>query len=372
MLQTKGWRTIMTRIITMALLATLVACCAGVAEEIHSIQPAVGAVCLTTDQPIAIDGELSDAAWQQAPVVSGFRISALEVLAPNQTEFMVLRDADTLYLGVRCHEENMAGLVETVTMRDGSVWHDDDVEFFLDANHDHHSFYQFMANALGTRFDSKTGSSTWDTDWEAAASKQADAWLLEVAIPFASLDAQPPAVGDVWGMNVCRERRAGRDQVLQNWANVQGNFLRPWLFGHIYFAGESFELTDALAREIHAAIGVPVELYLPGRLALVGPKGIESSRTWQEMLAAEFGQAGELKELHAELAQTFAQNADAPHRDEFAPLDERFAQLKGLATGAEPVSPAQWAKQTIQINRLETELHELKWKVRTALLLQEA
>ncbi len=362
----------MTKITTMALLATLVACCAGVAEEIHSVQPAVGAVCLTTDQPIVIDGDLSDAAWQQAPVVSGFRISALEVLASNQTEFMVLRNADTLYFGVRCHEENMAGLVATVTMRDGRVWYDDDVELFFDVDHDHDDFCQLMANSLGTRFDAKTGSSTWDTEWEAAASTEADAWLLEVAIPFASLGAEPPAIGDIWGMNVCRERQAGRDRVLQNWANVQGNFLRPWLFGHIYFAGESFELTDDLAREVYRSIEVPVELYLPGRRALVGPKGVENTRTWQEILAEEFGQAGELRELHAELAQTFAQNPDAPHQDEFAPLDERFARLRELAGGAEPVSPAQWATQTIQIDRLQAELHELKWKVRIALLLQEA
>ena len=362
----------MARAIALVLIATSLMSCACAAEEIHSVQPAVGAICLTTDQPVVIDGELSDAAWQQAPVVSGFRISALEVLAPNQTEFMVLRDADTLYLGVRCHEENMAGLVETVTMRDGSVWHDDDVEFFFDVNHDHHSFYQVMANALGTRFDSKTGANTWDTEWEAAASKQADAWLLEIAVPFESLETEPPAVGDIWGLNVCRERQAGRDRVLSNWANVQGNFLRPWLFGHIYFAGESFEMTDELAREIHAAIEVPVALYLPGRRALVGPKGVEDSRTWQEILAGEFGQAENLRELHAELAQTFAENPGAPHRDEFAPLDERFARLRELATGQEPISPAQWATQTIQIDKLQTELHELKWQVKIALLLQEA
>lgn len=336
------------------------------------MQPAVGAVCLLTDQPIAIDGDLSDPAWRSAPVVSGFRISALEVLAPNQTEFMVLRDADTLYMGVRCHEENMAGLKETVTMRDGSVWHDDDIELFFDVDHDHDDFYQLMANSLGTQFDAKTGAQTWDAQWQAATSKEADAWLLEVAIPFASLETGPPAIGDVWGMNVCRERQAGRDRVLSNWANVQGNFLRPWLFGHLYFAGESFELTDGVARDLHAAIEVPVEMYLDGRLALVTAKGVERSSTWGEMLAEAFAQAGDLRSLHAELSQAFAENPGAPHRDEFAPLDERFATLRELATGEAPVSPAQWATQTIMIDRLRTDLHELKWKVKIALLLQEA
>jgi hypothetical protein len=362
----------MTRTTIAALVAVLVGCGACFAEEMHSVQPAVGAVCLTTDGPITIDGDLSDPAWERAMVVSGFRISALEELAPNQTEFMILRDADTLYFGIRCHEENMEGLKETVTMRDGSVWHDDDVELFFDVDHDHDDFYQLMANSLGTRFDAKTGARTWDAQWQAATSKEEDAWLMEVAIPFASLETEPPAVGDVWGLNVCRERQAGRATSLHNWANVQGNFLRPWLFGHLYFAGESFELTGDVARDLHAAIEVPVEMYLDGRIALVTADGVESSRSYEEMLAATFNEAGQLRELHTELAGTFEQTPDAPHRDEFAPLDARFRELRQLATGNTDVSAAQWATQTIMIDRLQTELHELKWKVRIALLLRDA
>lgn len=363
----------MNRTLIAALLATLIVSGACFAEQMHSVTPAVGAVCTTTDQPIEIDGELSEAAWDDALLVSGFRISALEELAPNQTEFMVLRDADTLYIGVRAHEENMDNLKETVTMRDGSVWHDDDIELFFDIDHDHDDFYQLMANSLGTRFDSKTGARTWDTTWQAATSREAEAWLLEVAIPFASLEAQSPDVGDVWGFNVCRERQAGeRDTVLSNWSNVQGNFLRPLLFGHLYFAGESFELTDQIAQDLHAAIEVPVEMYVGRRLALVTEDGVERSRTYREMLAQSFSEAGALQELHAELEETFAQNPDAPHRDEFAPLNERYQTLEQMATGEEPITPAQWATQSIRIDRLQVKLHELKWKVKIALLLQEA
>lgn len=362
----------MTRTAIASLLATLVACGACFAEEMHSVQPAVGAVCLTTDGPITIDGDLSDPAWERAMVVSGFRISALEQLAPNQTEFMVLRDEDTLYFGIRSHEENMEGLKETVTMRDGSVWHDDVVELFFDVDHDHEDFYQLMANPLGTRFDAKSDARTWDAHWQVATSKEENAWLMEVAIPFASLETQPPNPGDLWGLNVCRERQAGRATSLHNWANVQGNFRRPWLFGHLYFAGETFDLTDDLARDLHAAVEVPLEMYLDGRIALVTEEGVESSRSYEEMLAATFNTADQLRELHAELAETFEQTPDAPHHDEFAPLDARFRELRQLATGEGEVSAAQWATQTIQIDRLQTELHELKWKVRIALLLRDA
>lgn len=362
----------MTRTTTAMLLATLVLCGACFAQEMHSVQPAVGAVCLTTDQPVIVDGDLSDAAWRSAMVVSGFRISALEELAPNQTEFMLLHNEDALYFGARCHEENIAGLKETVTMRDGSVWHDDDIELFFDIDHDHDDFYQLMTNSLGTRFDAKTGASTWDAEWQAATSKEEDAWLVEVAIPWEALETDAPDVGDVWGLNVCRERQAGRDTVLSNWANVQGNFLRPWLFGHVYFAGDSFELTGDVAAKLHEAIEVPVEMYLDGRFALVTAKGVEQSRTYQEMLAAAFAEADELRDLHTELTGMYEENPDAPHHDDFAPLDEHFQQLRALATGEREVTPARWATQTIAVDRLQTALHELKWKVKIALLMREA
>ncbi len=352
-------------------LLTVLAVAADAAEEIHSVRPPLVAVCVLADGPIDVDGDLGDAAWDAAIVVGGLTVSAGDRLAPNQTAFAMVRDAEALYVGVLCMEETMQGLETKVTTRDGSVWHDDVIELFLDTNHDHESFCQFAANAIATRFDAKSGSSTWDTDWEAAASIEPDSWTLELRIPFASLGVEPPAVGEVWGMNLCRERQAGGDTVLHNWANVQGNFLRPWLFGHLYFAGESFELTDEVARAIHAAVEFPARVILADGWALATPDGAATGSTYQEMLAASFAEAGELKALHAELAAAYAEHEDAPFTDEFAPLDEGFGMLQA-ASQAPGLDSLGWAHRTVQIDALAARLLELKWKVRIALLLREA
>ncbi len=363
----------MTRSIVAALLALCAIPC-GAAEEIHSVLPAVATICVHVPGGVEVDGDLSDAAWGRAASVSGFTISGADMLAPNQTEFRVLRDDEALYLGVRCLEENMQGLKTDVTTRDGSVWHDDVIEMFFDVDHDHDSFYQLAVNAIATRFDARSGSRTWDADWEAEASIGPESWAIEVRVPFASLNTDPPEVGEVWGLNVCRERLAegSGNRVLHNWSNVQGNFLRPWLFGHLYFAGEQFQLTDDVAREIHGRIEVPARVYLTDELALIGPEGVEERLTYQGMLARAFGEAGRLHELHADLASAYREHPDAPFRDEFEPLNERFEHLRGLAETEEAISSVQWAHQTIQISRLTTELRELTWKVKIALLLSEA
>lgn len=362
----------MRTIALIALLTAGLADAARAAEPIHSVVPPPVAVCLQTTGPITIDGDPGEVAWQEALPYSALTISASDLLAPNQTVFRMLHDAEALYIGVRCFEANMPGLKTNITSRDGSVWQDDDIEVFFDIAHDHESFYQLATNAIGTRFDARTGSNTWDGDWEAAGSIGADSWSIELRVPFATLGVAPPAVGSLWGMNLCRERLATGDRELYNWANVEGNFQRPWLFGHLYFAGPSFELTDEVARALYAAIEVPARVDLPTERTLVTAEGIAERVGFREMLAAEFEGAGELRALHDELAAVYAGTADAPFADEFAPLDERYTALQAAATAPGGISALTWAQQAIEIEGLTAALDELSWKVKIALLLRDA
>lgn len=360
---------------TIGLVALLVVGLVGMAiaaEPIHTVVPVPVAVCLRTSGPITIDGDPGEAAWLEALPYDALTISASDRLASNQTVFRMLYDDEALYIGVRCFEANMQGLKTNVTSRDGSVWQDDDIEVFLDTNHDHETFYQLATNAIGTRFDGRTGSSTWDGDWEVAGSIGPDSWSIELRVPFATLAQSPPAKGTLWGMNLCRERLATGQRELHNWANVEGNFHRPWLFGHLYFAGPSFELTDELARALCAAIGVSARVDLPTERALVTEQGVAERVSFRELLAAEFEAAGELRALHDSLARAYAETPDAPFRDEFAPLAERYAALRAAATGDEDISALTWARHSIQMEELSTALDELSWKVKIALLLRDA
>jgi hypothetical protein len=342
------------------------------AEEVHSITPALAAVCVPVNGPIALDGVLDDAVWEQAYAFSGFTFSTGSELTPNATRVAIVRDAEALYLGVTCLEENMAGLMATETTRDSSVWHDDVIEVFLDTRHDHANYRQFAVNSVPALFDAKSGANTWDGEWEAASAKGDDWWGLEIRIPFATLGSAPQ-VGDVWGMNVCRERQAGGTRnELHNWADVQGNFLRPWLFGHVYFADADFEMTDATAREMFAGIGVPTKVFLRSGYTLIGRKGVAGSFDYREILGQRMAGGDDLIKQHAELAASYRAHEDLAHRDEFEAIDRAFKSLRRDAQGEGALDPVQWSLQMSRLDTLGERMVDLSWKVKLALLIMGA
>jgi len=354
-------------------LASLVLLAAPVsAEEIHAVLPAVAAVCIETREPIEVDGDLSDAAWGQAVAVSGFTISGTEELADNQTSMRLLRDGEALYVGVRCQERQMTSLKADARGPDARVWNDDCVEIFFDPEHTHEGFLQLAVNSIAAKYDGKVGIGTWEADWQAATSTDDDGWTVELRIPFASLGIEPPVEGTVWGFNLCRERLAGGSRELHNWANVQANFHRPWLFGHLYFAGQQFELTPEVAARLYAAVGFPTRLYVREGYALVTAQEVAQRRTYQELVAEALAGAAELSEMREELLRTYVRGADAPYAEEFKSLDRRYRPLRAAAASREPVAPLRWAEATVQLGRLTREMHDLTWKVKIALLLRDA
>ncbi|MCD6359372.1 MAG: hypothetical protein J7M38_00825, partial [Armatimonadetes bacterium] len=235
------------------LVATAVA--AQNTEQIHSVTPAQAAVCVTVDGPINVDGTLDDPAWQAAIPFSGFTYSTHGDMAVNTTRVMIVCDAEAVYFGVRCSESHMEKLKADKVSRDSSIWNDDCIELFLDLKHQHRTFTQLVVNSVPALFDARDGSATWDGEWQAGASTDDRGWTVEIRVPFATLGVPPPPPGTIWGLNVCRERQTEQRKELHNWADVQGNFHRPWLFGHLYFAGPRFEMTDAVAKGLFAEIG---------------------------------------------------------------------------------------------------------------------
>lgn len=358
-------------LVLTAVAVLLVGICPAAEHEIHTVTPARVAVCTQVDGEIELDGVLDDAPWEHGITFSGFTFSAPGMQMPyNQTSVTIVRDDAAIYFGVRCLEENMEGLVANETGLDANVWHDDDIEIFFDSHHTHREFLQFAANSLAAQFDGKTGVSTWDSDWDVAAHTDATGWNLEFRIPFEACGVSP-STGDIWGFNICRERQVGGETELHNWANVEGNFHRPWLFGHLYFAGTQFELTDQLADTLLHEIEVPVRIYLDDGPALVDENGIQT-QTYRGLLAEALGRAGELTAMHSELEDSYSDQPDLPYREQFEDIDARYTQLREAADSEGKLSAVKWALHTVQVRRLKNLLDSFLWKVKLALLLREA
>jgi hypothetical protein len=173
--------------------------------------------CPRTDAPPKIDGRLDDDAWARATRLAGLVTPAGSPGEHQPTEVRLLHDGRSLYLAVRCADEDIAHLRTAADGRDGPVYRDDAVEVFVDANHDRRTYHQFIANAAGAVFDAATRDRAWDGQWRAATGREegegrAGAWTLEIAIPFHTVGLGRPAAGTTIGLNVVRFRPRGRQR----------------------------------------------------------------------------------------------------------------------------------------------------------------
>ena len=146
----------------------------------------------TLKSPIRIDGEISDSEWKNVLTLHNFfNLRSKEPAAATTTTYLKFDDHN-LYLAIICDEPNMSGLVANSRRRDGKIWADDSVEFFIDSNATKESYYHFIINPNGVFYDSFCPipfkhTPSWNSDAEIRASKQNDKWSIEAKIPFKDL-----------------------------------------------------------------------------------------------------------------------------------------------------------------------------------------
>jgi hypothetical protein len=319
--------------------------------------------------PIVLDGVLTDAEWSGAVKVGGFRVSGREDLASEQTVMHLLYDDTALYLGIKCAESRMKDIKANVLVHDGAVWRDDCVEFFIDRNHDHGSYWQFIVNSVGTLYEAAGFDPTWSADWQAATSKTADAWYLEVAVPFKSLGAETPGPGAVWGFNLDRERQAGGGTQLYNWADVKGNFHSPRLFGHLVFVDQHRTQETPAAIERLAAVvqGREAHIYTDGGYWLVVPGQPVKRWSYRDLLR---GASDNVGRYWTGLDEIFRDQPDIPGRNEFEAQRARYEEVRKLAEANGEVDLEACAAGKTFLDGLETKLRGLYWQARVAVLCE--
>jgi hypothetical protein len=177
--------------------------------------------------PPALDGRLSDPAWQAAPWTDDFvDIEGDAKPRPRfRTRAKMLWDDRCLYLGAELEEPHVWA---TLTEHDSVIFHDNDFEVFLDPDGDHHRYVELEMNALNTTWDLLlvrpylTGGPPVD-GFELKGLRTAvhvngtlnDAsdtdrgWSVEIAIPWTALNQvagcrTPPRDGDQWRINFSR------------------------------------------------------------------------------------------------------------------------------------------------------------------------
>lgn len=182
-----------------------------------------------------IDGFLNDACWQTAATVD-FVDNSTEGTPNASTTGYMCYDSENLYFGFLCSEPNISSIVATVSERDGRVCDDDCVELFIDTGFTRTSCYYFGLNTLDTQADDKWNSSTslangWDGFWEGKTQVGANSWSAEMHIPLTNF-ALDKAVGNTWGINLCRERKTQSE--VTSWSPTFGKLSNPQYLGTVH------------------------------------------------------------------------------------------------------------------------------------------
>ena len=194
----------------------------------------------------AVNGVIADGEYGKAESNGGFVDYRGWGFPEYATAFRLAYDDRALYVAVKAVEPEPDGITVAPRERDGDIWQDDDIELFVDATFDRKTYHQFAVNldsvqmdAIGGPDHGQFGDPKWNAEWQAAAKLGADAYVVEIAIPFAALGVDPPKPGDTWGLNICRQRQAGNsmrdDPEMSAWSIPYANFHVPTHFGTVTF-----------------------------------------------------------------------------------------------------------------------------------------
>ena len=193
------------------------------ARNFQTYQPDVRPVRIDTAAAPKIDGDLSDPAWQKAPVISEFyQLEPTEgAPASERTEVRILYDENHLYFAVKAFDSDPSAINASIKARDGQLGKDDLIRIYLDPQQSRRDGYAFEINPLGARADFLIQNNSsflveWDTIWHAHSRIVADGWVTEVAIPFRSISYD--AARADWGFDFFRLIRRKSERI--RWSQI--------------------------------------------------------------------------------------------------------------------------------------------------------
>lgn len=194
--------------------------------------------------PPVVDGILDDEAWEQTPRAQGFYIhrSGRGVLKERfawqkPTSFSIGWCGENLYVAVWA-KDPFNQLLTPLQSDGDELWSDDSVELFISP--DGKSYFQFIINSIGVRWNGKDGRGSPEMwGWQGRAGISGDYWKAELEIPFSILGTIPRE-GDVWKFNIARNVLADpAGERHSSWAPVVNRFNDVEYFPGLEFRGRA-------------------------------------------------------------------------------------------------------------------------------------
>jgi hypothetical protein len=158
-----------------------------------------------TNEPIKIDGVLSESVWQRPSTSAFFQQE------PNQgqpvsesTEVWVSYDDEALYIAARMHDAHPDSIIARLARRDNDA-SSDEFAVGIDSYHDKRNGFYFIVSAAGVLrdgilYNDDWNDGSWDGVWEAKPHFNSDGWCVEMKIPFSQLRFEQHDQY-IWGIN---------------------------------------------------------------------------------------------------------------------------------------------------------------------------
>jgi hypothetical protein len=181
------------------------------------------------NEPITIDGRLTEPAWELAQAATDFRQWQPHpgMPASERTEVRFLYDDNNLYIGARCFESDPKGMTVNELREDFDSQESDLFGLFLDTLHDRQSGYFLSTNPAGARRDTQVSNDgtqsnlDWDGVWDVKATIDEEGWTAEFVIPFKTLRFSKSPTQE-WGLNLLR--RIKRNNEESHWSPLPRRF----------------------------------------------------------------------------------------------------------------------------------------------------
>ncbi|MEN9599366.1 MAG: hypothetical protein RL596_1685 [Bacteroidota bacterium] len=253
-----------------------------------------------TKDAIKIDGELNEAAWQNAQMVTDFwqKYPDDKNKAKSKTEVRTIYDDKFLYISFKAYDSGKA-FIQSLK-RD--VGHDgnDCVAVILDPINTRNNGFFFVVNAYNAQSEDQLNSAgngasfSWDQTWYSATKRTAGYWTAEMAIPFKSIRYN--ADKKTWGINFLRVDT--KNNSYDTWTNVPVNF-RSYDIGYTGALiwddippkpGGNSVLVPFITTEINQPAGGPTPIELKPNAGFDAKIGLTSSLNLDLTVNPDFSQ----------------------------------------------------------------------------------
>ncbi|WP_309384170.1 sugar-binding protein [Cerasicoccus frondis] len=150
---------------------------------------------------------------------------------PDAMSARVSYSEEALYVSIRVFVEDTSKLRTNQKNRDASVYHDDNVQLFLQPDTQTSDYFHIIVNPAGVVMDGRGHDRSWNGDFSVETQVDSDSWTVSLVIPWSTLGMAPPRSGDVLGFQLAVDDK--QRKLAGQWSPSYGWGHQPTRFGRL-------------------------------------------------------------------------------------------------------------------------------------------